>query len=86
MLHLVTMAAESLTICYCIDVEIAGGTLTHADDMSMVIMAAGSLTICYCIDVITDGCMSPLLFVLVTTAAGPLTICYCIGVETAGGT
>jgi len=30
MLHLVGMASESLTICYCIDVEMAGGTETDA--------------------------------------------------------
>lgn len=30
MLHVVSMAAEALTICYCIDVEMAGGTETDA--------------------------------------------------------
>jgi len=30
MLHLIGMASESLTICYCIDVEMAGGTETDA--------------------------------------------------------
>jgi len=29
-LHLVGMAAESLTVCYCIDVEMVGGTETDA--------------------------------------------------------
>lgn len=29
-LHLVTMASETLTLCYCIDVEMAGGTETDA--------------------------------------------------------
>lgn len=29
-LHLIGMAAESLTVCYCIDVEMAGGTETDA--------------------------------------------------------
>lgn len=30
MLHLVTMASNALTICYCIDVEMVGGTETDA--------------------------------------------------------
>jgi len=29
-LHLTTMACETLTVCYCIDVEMAGGTETDA--------------------------------------------------------
>lgn len=29
MLHLIGMASESLTICYCIDVEMAGGAPPH---------------------------------------------------------
>merc|ERR1712226_1627710 len=30
MLHLVGMASQALTVCYCIDVEMAGGTETDA--------------------------------------------------------
>ena len=30
MLHLVTMSSNALTICYCIDVEMVGGTETDA--------------------------------------------------------
>ena len=30
MLHLITMASNALTICYCIDVEMVGGTETDA--------------------------------------------------------
>lgn len=34
MLHLVTMSSNALTVCYCIDVEMAGGTETDAQFVS----------------------------------------------------